>query len=107
MIGMSTATPAPASNTTLGDHIAHATPYVENGEIIRPHLDECPHCEASLLLPDIHAAWVSNPTARTILWAIQDGYGTPGFTPEQGMDWSGVRDSSPEAVAAMWTAVHA
>ena len=26
------------------------------------------------------------------LWQLQDGYGSPGFTPPQGWDWSGIRD---------------
>lgn len=35
------------------------------------------------------------------IWNIQDGYGSAGYTPIQGYDWSAIRDSSPEAVAAM------
>ena len=35
------------------------------------------------------------------VWDLQDGYGQPGHTPEQGWDWSGIRDSSPEAKVAM------
>ena len=35
------------------------------------------------------------------IWATQDGYGVPGFTPIQDYDWSGIRDSSDEAIAAM------
>jgi predicted RNA-binding Zn-ribbon protein involved in translation (DUF1610 family) len=34
-------------------------------------------------------------------WEIQDGYGEPGFTPPQGWDWSGIRDSSEEAIRDM------
>lgn len=30
-------------------------------------------------------------------WALQDGYGEPGFEPPQGWDWSGIRDSSDDA----------
>lgn len=36
------------------------------------------------------------------IWGIQDGYGEPGFTPPQGFDWSGIRDSSTETIEAMW-----
>jgi hypothetical protein len=36
------------------------------------------------------------------IWALQDGYGDPGFTPVQGWDWSGIRDSSVAAVEAMY-----
>ena len=32
------------------------------------------------------------------IWMTQDGYGQPGFNPG---DWSGVRDSSPAAIAEM------
>ena len=31
------------------------------------------------------------------VWAVQDGYGVPGYTPPQGWDWSGIRDSTQEA----------
>jgi len=41
--------------------------------------------------------------ANPRIWALQDGYGSPGFTPEQGWDWSGIRDSTPEAIEAMET----
>lgn len=30
-------------------------------------------------------------------WEHQDGYGFIGYTPVQGWDWSGIRDSSPAA----------
>lgn len=40
-------------------------------------------------------------------WALQDGYGEPGFTPPQGWDWSGIRDSSPAAKRRMVEAVKA
>lgn len=36
-----------------------------------------------------------------ITWNLQDGYGEPGFTPPQGWDWSGIRDSSSVAKKAM------
>lgn len=52
------------------------------------------------------ALWSSQPGepeghAYRRIWALQDGYGEPGTTPVQGYDWSGIRDSSPEAIAAM------
>jgi hypothetical protein len=40
-------------------------------------------------------------TAVAAIWARQDGYGEPGYTPPQGFDWSGIRDSSDEATARM------
>lgn len=39
------------------------------------------------------------------LWELQDGYGDEGFTPIQGWDWSGIRDSSVDAIEAMYAAV--
>lgn len=35
------------------------------------------------------------------IWEAQDGYGSPGYTPPQGWDWSGIRDSSYRAVVEM------
>lgn len=40
--------------------------------------------------------------AAEAIWALQDGYGQPGFTPPQGWDWSGIRDSSRDARKAMY-----
>jgi len=39
------------------------------------------------------------------IWAQQDGYGVKGFTPAQGWDWSGIRDSSHLAVRDMAQAI--
>lgn len=44
---------------------------------------------------------MANARAFDAIWALQDGYGEAGYEPAQGYDWSGIRDSSPEAVAAM------
>lgn len=41
------------------------------------------------------------------VWATQDGYGTPGFVPAQGWDWSGIRDSSEAAQKEMAALVRA
>lgn len=65
----------------------------------------CESCEVRPLLKLIHQAWfyggrVDSSIVKTI-WSLQDGYGEPGFTPEQGMDWSGIRDSSPGAIKAI------
>lgn len=38
-------------------------------------------------------------------WKHQDGYGSPGYTPCQGWDWSGVRDSSEYAKRNMAEAI--
>ena len=40
------------------------------------------------------------------IWELQDGYGEQGWTPEQGWDWSGIRDSSPEAIEQMLAVAH-
>lgn len=34
-------------------------------------------------------------------WRLQDGYGVQGYTPVQGWDWSGIRDSSRRAKTAI------
>jgi hypothetical protein len=34
-------------------------------------------------------------------YQLADGYGVKGYVPPQGLDWSGIRDSSDEAIAAM------
>lgn len=57
--------------------------------------------EAQWTLLKIHAACEA-PLAAEAIWANQDGYGAPGTTPAQGWDWSGIRDSSPEAIARMY-----
>jgi len=41
------------------------------------------------------------------VWNLQDGYGVAGYTPPQGWDWSGIRDSSPEAFRNMAVVVTA
>ncbi len=32
------------------------------------------------------------------IWKLSDGYGKKGYVPIQGHDWSGIRDSSSEAI---------
>lgn len=56
---------------------------------------------ATRSLHHIQIACASVECAERV-WAVQDGYGSPGFVPAQGWDWSGIRDSSDEAIAAMW-----
>ena len=60
------------------------------------------------MMTEIHRAWFSLDTPADItdaIWATQDGYGIPGYTPPQGEDWSGIRDSSESAVRAMYEIV--
>lgn len=53
-------------------------------------------------LMKIAHAWETAPTEVAMrIWAASDGYGEPGTIPAQGYDWSGIRDSSPEAIARM------
>jgi len=44
---------------------------------------------------------ISDPKALKAVMALADGYGSPGFFPS-GYDWSGIRDSTEEAHAAMF-----
>jgi hypothetical protein len=69
-------------------------------------INRCDH--HGRMMADIHDAWTSGSNAACeVIWSLSDGYGSPGFIPEQGYDWSGIRDSSVEAVEAMFRAVHA
>ena len=36
------------------------------------------------------------------IWKLSDAYGPPGYVPPQGFDWSGIRDSSEEAIWKMF-----
>lgn len=50
----------------------------------------------------IYQAWNGDDNELAYdLWSVSDGYGEPGFVPPQGYDWSGIRDSSTEAIEAM------
>jgi hypothetical protein len=59
------------------------------------------------MMQEIHTAVFSSNVAADICWSLQDGYGIAGFTPDQGFDWSGIRDSSTDAIKAMHRAIHA
>lgn len=64
--------------------------------------EACAHCAAATLLPVLFDAWRNGtPAQRAVLWSMQDGYGTAGYTPDQGYDWSGIRDSQPATVYLM------
>jgi hypothetical protein len=52
----------------------------------------------------IFDVWGSHGVPESVneaIWDLSDGYGEPGYIPEQGYDWSGIRDSTPEAISAM------
>lgn len=60
------------------------------------------------MMGEIHAVWTTGSNAACeAIWAESDGYGEAGYVPDQGYDWSGIRDSSPRAVEAMYRAIHA
>lgn len=55
------------------------------------------------MMDKLYAVWSGDDTDLfTRVWAESDGYGIPGEVPPQGYDWSGIRDSSTEAVEAMY-----
>ena len=52
----------------------------------------------------LQMVWIDiarDTAAADDIWDLQDGYGEPGYTPDQGWDWSGIRDSTPEAKTRM------
>jgi len=57
---------------------------------------------ASVRLLAIELAMQFKPACLTRIWALQDGYGEPGFWPAQGYDWSGIRDSTDAAKNRMF-----
>jgi hypothetical protein len=60
------------------------------------------------MLVEIDRVWRDPATSDALserLWSLQGGYGIPGFMPAQGYDWSGIRDSSDEAIKAMYAAI--
>jgi hypothetical protein len=79
-------------------HIGHDQP-----------VESCMYCEVRPLLKRLYDLWWSTGTddQRQIMWEMQDGYGAPGYTPPQGYDWSGIRDSEPATIMAMYLAVEA
>lgn len=68
----------------------------------------CPACMQSHMMKEIHAAvFFGDKKFAGICWALCDGFGRIGGEPGQHWDWSGIRDSSPAAVARMYAAVTA
>lgn len=100
-----------SARAALLEHFKHSESDFDQATktFIRPPLvDGCAHCESGALLPAIHAVWTSgNADARRIIWSLQDGYGSPGHVPPQGFDWSGIRDSTPDAIKRIHAAIHA
>lgn len=81
--------PSPAST-----HLSHDTP-----------IEGCPGCAIRPMLRAIHQAVYVEGRFLVETWDLQDGYGEPGVEPPQGWDWSGIRDSSPAAMARMYQAI--
>ena len=54
--------------------------------------------------PMMSALYAADWSAARI-WSESDGYGERGLVPDQGYDWSGIRDSSPAAIERMFAAI--
>lgn len=85
----------------------HGSPEWRAHLLDEPGHDEatCHGCAVRPKLTAIYHAWYDGdltPMQRHTLYGTQDGYGTVGYVPEQGVDWSGIRDSSPAAIDAMY-----
>ncbi len=78
------------------DHLGnHGAPWHE----LMPKSEGCPSCVVGVFMGAIHDRYFNgDKLTRHMIWSLQDGYGTEGFVPSQGYDWSGVRDSSPAAI---------
>lgn len=88
------------SSDIYNDHIGnHGQPWDQPAAV-----EGCPGCLAQMWLPDIHAFYMGKATDTQFdhLYSLSDGYGIIGFIPDQGYDWSGIRDSSPAAVRRMY-----
>lgn len=56
-----------------------------------------------IMMKKIHRSWNDGTNAEMrAIWAASDGYGEPGYVPVQGYDWSGIRDSTDDAVRTMY-----
>lgn len=79
-------------------------PWVEHEPCVcisHPHTGRC--AVHLFMVKAIHKVWDTDPGDKILaIWALSDGYGDPGFMPVQGLDWSGIRDSSVAAVEAMY-----
>ena len=72
----------------------HGRPFSENGTV-----EGCPACAVRPFMEGIYDAYHNGTDEQFYeIYARSDGYGIEGLVPEQGYDWSGVRDSSPAAI---------
>ena len=60
--------------------------------------------KSRVMMEVIYKAWHESRDNEFLegLYALSDGYGEAGYIPEQGYDWSGIRDSSDCAVIRMY-----
>lgn len=79
-----------------GDTITGEQRYVEDSET-----GSWGSFSGSVDLLRIHEALFLTNESFGRIWSLSDGYGEPGFWPSQGYDWSGIRDSSQDAIKAM------
>lgn len=64
--------------------------------------EDCADCMTRVYMPKIHDAYFNGtPEQFETIYSLSDGYGVEGLIPDQGYDWSGVRDSSPAAILRM------
>ncbi len=77
-----------------------------NGASFAAGYDYENHVDVGFALRFIHDKWFNGTSAeRALIWLMQDGYGVPGYTPPQGYDWSGIRDSTDATIIAMYRAL--
>jgi hypothetical protein len=69
--------------------------------------ETCDHCYVRPMLASIYEVWMTSTAGSEVLWSMQNGYGEIGFMPDQGYDWSGIRDSTPHTIREMYRAIHA
>lgn len=91
--------PLPTGTASVDDfeaHLSHDDP-----------AEDCTYCAVRPMIRVLRQVWNGEhgQAAFDLIWSMQDGYGEPGTMPSQGYDWSGIRDSSPAAIAAMYEAV--
>jgi hypothetical protein len=78
-------------------------PTVKNEVLQVAQIDDwglvCKACHHSYQITNLTAS--ERSVLYRLIYAKSDGYGETGHIPCQGYDWSGIRDSSPQAQADM------
>lgn len=98
------------TNEHLGDQIVANERQIAQINDWYPQLEDEPEddepTERNEMMVAIHTAYYAGPNDRSeAIYDESDGYGERGFIPCQGYDWSGIRDSSDEAVVRMYNVV--